>query len=97
MSETSLANWLNSSLHLSKKITNIPEDFSNGYLFGEILHKHRLIPNFSSYDNSTDKKLISKNYQYLTKAFSDIGIKFNDNRRNDLINKKKRSCIPIII
>ena len=89
MSETSLANWLNSSLHLSKKITNIPEDFSNGYLFGEILHKHRLIPNFSSYDNSTDKKLISKNYQYLTKAFSDIGIKFNDNRRNDLINKKK--------
>ena len=89
MSETSLANWINTQLKLSKKITNISEDFYNGYLFGEILDKHRLIPNFNAYTNSNDNKLISKNYQYLTKAFSDLGIKFNDNRRNDLLNKKK--------
>ena len=94
MSETSLANWINTSLKLSKKITNISEDFYNGYLFGEILDKHRLIPNFNAYTNSNDNKLISKNYQYLTKAFSDLGIKFNDNRRNDLLNKKKGVASP---
>ena len=38
-----------------------------GNLFGEILDKHRLIPNFTAYTNSNDNKLISKNYQYITK------------------------------
>ena len=88
MGEPYLKEWLNINLRLSKEVKDIAEDFSNGYLFGEILHKHKLIPNFDSYKNSSDKKDISKNYQYLSKAFDDINIKFNDDRRNDIINKK---------
>ena len=88
MGEPYLKEWLNINLRLSKEVKNIAEDFSNGYLFGEILHKHKLIPNFDSYKNSSQKKDISKNYQYLSKAFDDLNIKFNDERRNDIINKK---------
>ena len=88
MGEPYLKEWLNINLRLSKEVKDIAEDFSNGYLFGEILHKHKLIPNFDSYKNSTEKKDISKNYQYLSKAFDDLKIKFNDERRNDIINKK---------
>lgn len=32
-----LISWLNDEVQLSKKITNIEKDFSNGYLFGELL------------------------------------------------------------
>ena len=89
MSESYLKEWLNIYLKLSKEIKDIPSDFSNGYLFGEILHRHKLIPNFDSYKNTNEKKDISKNYQYLSKAFVDLHIKFSDDRRNDIINKKK--------
>ena len=88
MGEPYLKEWLNINLRLSKEVKNIAEDFSNGYLFGEILHKHKLIPNFDAYKNSSLKKDISKNYQYLSKAFGDLKIKFSDERRNDIINKK---------
>ena len=88
MGEPFLKEWLNINLRLSKEVKNIDEDFSNGYLFGEILHRHKLIPNFDAYKNSNLKKDISKNYQYLSKAFDDLHIKFNDSRRNDIINKK---------
>ena len=88
MGEPYLKEWLNINLRLSKEVKNIAEDFSNGYLFGEILHKHKLIPNFDSYKNTSEKKDISKNYQYLSKAFDDLKIKFSDERRNDIINKK---------
>ena len=89
MSEVPLINWLNTDVKLSKQITSIPEDFQNGYYFAEILHIFGLIPNFSSYTNSTKKKDISKNYQYLTKAFVDLNIKFNDDKRNQVLNKQK--------
>ena len=88
MGEPYLKEWLNINLKLSKEVKNIAEDFSNGYLFGEILHKHKLIPNFDAYKNSNIKRDISKNYQYLSKAFDDLKIKFSDSRRNDIINKK---------
>ena len=96
MGEPYLKQWLNISLCLSKEIKDIPEDFRNGYLFGEILHKHKLIPNFNQYKNSTKHKDISKNYQYLSKAFVDLNIKFSDTRRNDILNKKPGVASQII-
>jgi len=56
MGEPYLKEWLNINLRLSKEVKNIAEDFSNGYLFGEILHRHKLIPNFDAYRNSSKKK-----------------------------------------
>ena len=56
MGEPFLKEWLNITLRLSKEVKDIAEDFSNGYLFGEILHKHKLIPNFDSYKKTNDFK-----------------------------------------
>ena len=81
---------------LSKEIKDISSDFRNGYFFGEILYKHRLIPNFHQYKNTSKRSDISKNYQYLSKAFEDLNIKFNDNRRNDILNKKEGVASQII-
>ena len=96
MGDPYLKQWLNVSICLSKEIKDISEDFRNGYLFGEILHKHKLIPNFHLYKNSTKHKDISKNYQYLSKAFDDLNIKFSDTRRNDILNKKPGVASQII-
>jgi len=39
MSELILS-WLNDEVQLSMKVTNIEENFGNGYLFGELLSKY---------------------------------------------------------
>ena len=96
MGEPYLKQWLNTTVCLSKEIKDIPSDFRNGYFFGEILYKHRLIPNFHQYKNTSKYNDISKNYQYLSKAFEDLNIKFNDNRRNDILNKKEGVASQII-
>ena len=96
MGEPYLKQWLNINICLSKEIKDISSDFKNGYLFGEILHKHKLIPNFHLYKNSDKQSDISKNYQYLSKAFGDLNIKFSDSRRNDILNKKPGVASQII-
>jgi hypothetical protein len=35
-----ILSWLNDEVQLSTKIVNIEAQFSNGYLFGELLEKH---------------------------------------------------------
>ena len=94
--QSPLLPWLNDTIKLSSKVTNIPSDFRNGYLFAEILHKHSQIPNFSSYTNQNDKASISKNYQYLTKALEDLHIKFSDERRNQILSQKKGIAAQVL-
>ena len=48
--------WVNTEVKLSKKIKNIEDDFSNGYLFGELLDKYKMITNFSEYTDKDDNE-----------------------------------------
>jgi hypothetical protein len=44
-----LITWLNTEVDLSKKITNMEQDFANGYLLGELLYKFNQLTNISDY------------------------------------------------
>ncbi len=44
--------WLNNDAKLSKKITNIEQDFANGKLFAEILAKYHQKVSVSTFSNS---------------------------------------------
>ena len=46
-----LLNYLNNEVKLSKKITNLSEDFCNGYYLAEILQKNNIIKNMKEYSN----------------------------------------------
>ncbi len=48
MSEIIL-NWLNEEIQLSKRVSNFEEDFSNGYLLGELLSKYNQQLNFNEF------------------------------------------------
>ena len=50
-----LYNWINKEVKLSKQITNISEDFFNGYFFGELLYKYKLLPQFHQFKNNSEK------------------------------------------
>ncbi|MED6274840.1 hypothetical protein CHARACLAT_020478 [Characodon lateralis] len=46
-----LCRWLNHELRLSESVDprNFARDFSNGYLFGEILHKYQMQEDFNMF------------------------------------------------
>ena len=82
-----LKNWLNNEMKLSKKIDNISEDFQNGYVFAELLYKHKIIPDISIYSNSKEEKDIIHNYCYLSKTFLDMNIVLDEINRNKIMQK----------
>ena len=84
-----LYDWLNTELKLTKKVSNIPEDFQNGYLFAEILSRMELIPKLSIYKNTKKEKDIIHNFCYLTKTLLDMNIVLTEKNRNDIIRKSK--------
>ena len=82
-----ILDWLNNKIKLSKKITDISEDFQNGYLFAELLHKTRQIPNISIYKNSNLQKDIIHNFCFLSKNFLDMKIPLDELSRNNIMKK----------
>ena len=84
-----LLNWINNEVKLSKNIQNIAEDFSNGYFFGELLFKYKLLPQFNQFKNCNEKSSITKNYLLLQYKFDELKINFTDKDKKDIINKKK--------
>ena len=84
-----LLNWINNEVKLSKNIQNIAEDFSNGFFFGELLYKYKLLPQFNQFKNSNDKSSITKNYLLLQYKFDELKINFTDKDKKDILNKKK--------
>ena len=81
-----LKKWLNNDIHLSKQIKEISEDFKNGYLFAELLHKMKHIQNLSQFKNSNNKKDIIHNFCILNKTLLDMGIILNEKDRNEIMN-----------
>ena len=88
MSET-LLNWLNNEVKLSVPISDISSQFANGFLFGELLSRYKLLPTFDEFKNTTNRLDITKNYGLLQKAFSDLSIQLTEVQKGELLAKKK--------
>ena len=91
-----LLNWLNNEVKLSKNIQNISEDFANGYFFGELLYKYKLLPQFNQFQNNNKKFSITKNYILLQYKFDELKINFNDKDKTELLSKKKYKAEMIL-
>ena len=91
-----LLNWLNNEVKLSKNIQNITEDFANGYFFGELLYKYKLLPQFNQFQNNNEKFSTTKNYILLQYKFDELKINFNDKDKTELLNRKKYKAEMIL-
>lgn len=84
-----IEDWLNNEVKLSRNIVNIEEDFSNGYLFGELLNKLKQISNFKEYKNREDKESKISNLKNLETVLRDLNIKVEKGKIYDILNQKK--------
>jgi hypothetical protein len=46
-----LLTWLNTEVDMSKKISDMERDFSNGYLLAELLYKFNQLTNFRDFQD----------------------------------------------
>lgn len=65
-----LMRWVNEGLVLSRHVTSFERDFSNGYLFGEVLAKFNQQPDFSTdFEDSTKSNARISNFCRLEPTF----------------------------
>ena len=92
MSEA-LLNWLNTTLNLSPPITKIETDFANGYNFGEVLLKTKVITSLDHYIKSPQDKFdINKNFSSLKKDLQHINLYLTEDTINDIKTQRKNKA-----
>ncbi|XP_072242949.1 sperm flagellar protein 2-like [Leuresthes tenuis] len=85
-----LSRWLNQELRLSKPVEprTFAKDFSNGYLIGEILHKYQMQDGFSLFLRKSTSISKVNNFTRLEPTLKLLGIPFNINTAQDLMQEK---------
>lgn len=91
-----LLKWINEELKLSKYVTSFEQDFSSGFLFGEILYRVNQQKNFADFVNSdiSDAKII--NFCLLEPSFRAIGIKFEPTDAGAVMNAKSGASAKLL-
>uniref|UniRef100_A0A3Q2UNH7 Sperm flagellar 2 n=1 Tax=Fundulus heteroclitus TaxID=8078 RepID=A0A3Q2UNH7_FUNHE len=89
-----LSRWLNHEVGLSESVDpgNFAKDFSNGYLFGEILHKYQMQEDFNMFlkNEGPHDTPVSKlsNFSRLEPSLQLLGVFFDKNTARDLMQEK---------
>ena len=95
-----LNNWLNNQLKFEPKITDIRTDFKNGFYFGQLLLKLKIISEeeFNRYLNSEDSDDVKKNYSLLLNDLSEkLNYKLRNEEIDEVINNKNRNSIVLLL
>ena len=83
-----ILNWLNEEVRLTKEITSLTEDFSNGYLLGELLASYNQQHHFDRFIDKDTPDAKIRNYCLLEPTMRQVGVHFNSKVAFDLMNHK---------
>lgn len=92
-----LANWVNNELELSKHVDSFEKDFSNGYLFGEILKRYNQQSDFEDFSKKDSRDSRINNFALLEPTLKSLNIKFNTQLIDDIIKEKRGAAMRILI
>ncbi|XP_034548605.1 sperm flagellar protein 2 isoform X2 [Notolabrus celidotus] len=86
-----LCRWLNEELRLSKTIEpkTFANNFSSGYLIGEVLHKYQLQNDFSMFMKKDTSISKLNNFTRLEPTLQLLGISFDINTAQDLMQERQ--------
>ncbi|XP_032941221.1 sperm flagellar protein 2 isoform X1 [Catharus ustulatus] len=85
-----LCDWLNRDVKLSRCIApgSFPEEFSTGYLLGELLHKYGLQDDFKQFSKNRSADAKINNFSRLEPTLHLLGVQFNENMAQDIMTKQ---------
>lgn len=91
-----LFKWLNIETKLSKKITDIEQEFSNGYLFAELLVKYQQLPSLDKFKNGDSHDEKNHNFTLLDKKFKDYNIRLKPEEFSGLMAGQKNLAKKVL-
>ncbi|NXP37451.1 SPEF2 protein, partial [Leiothrix lutea] len=97
-----LCEWLNRDVKLSRRIVpgSFPEEFSTGYLLGELLHKYGLQDDFKHFSQNrlvhmgADAKI--NNFSRLEPTLQLLGVQFNKNMAQDIMTRQHGAATNLL-
>ncbi|XP_030326262.1 sperm flagellar protein 2 isoform X2 [Strigops habroptila] len=93
-----LCEWLNEEVKLSRSLVpgSISEDFSNGYLLGELLHKYDLQDDFDQFSQSRVAIAKLNNFSRLEPTLHLLGVQFNENVAQNIMTGQHGAATKLL-
>lgn len=91
-----LMNWLNGEVRLSRPVTDIERDMSNGFLFGELLHRFNQQPDFDKFTNMEHPNQKIKNFCLLEPVLRGLNIKFDSAMATEIMRGEAGAAKKLI-
>lgn len=88
-----LKSWLNETVGLSRHVTDFEADMANGYLFGEVLCQHGLLPSMAGLVDRDTPAAKVQNLTICQPALLDLGVTFNSKVANELMTESKGTAV----
>lgn len=91
-----LANWINNEVELSKHVDNFEQDFSNGYLFGELLKRYNQQDNLDDFSKKENRDSKINNFVLLEPTFRSLKLKFNAQLIDNIMKGKRGAALGLL-
>ncbi|XP_027564922.1 sperm flagellar protein 2 isoform X8 [Neopelma chrysocephalum] len=93
-----LCEWLNEEVKLSRRVVpgSFPEEFSNGYLLGELLHKYGLQDDFKQFSQSRVADAKVNNFSRLEPTLHLLGVPFNESVAQDIMTGQHGAATKLL-
>ncbi|XP_016160362.1 PREDICTED: sperm flagellar protein 2 isoform X3 [Ficedula albicollis] len=93
-----LCHWLNRDVKLSRRIVpgSFPEEFSTGYLLGELLHKYGLQDDFKQFSKNRSADAKISNFSRLEPTLHLLGVQFNESMAQDIMTKQHGAATNLL-
>ncbi|NXU59040.1 SPEF2 protein, partial [Turnix velox] len=93
-----LCQWLNEEVKLSRSVVpgSFSEEFSTGYLLGELLHKYGLQDDFNQFSQSRAANAKLNNFFRLEPTLHLLGVQFNENVAQDVMTGQHEAATKLL-
>ncbi|XP_019465908.1 sperm flagellar protein 2-like [Meleagris gallopavo] len=93
-----LCEWLNEEVKLSRSVVpgSLSEEFSTGYLLGELLHKYGLQDDFNKFSQSRAANAKLNNFSLLEPTLHLLGVQFNENVAHSIMIGKHGAATKLL-
>uniref|UniRef100_A0A8C6NEU6 Uncharacterized protein n=1 Tax=Melopsittacus undulatus TaxID=13146 RepID=A0A8C6NEU6_MELUD len=93
-----LCEWLNEEVQLSRSLVpgSFSEEFSNGYLLGELLYKYGLQDDFNQFSQSRVAIAKLNNFSRLEPTLHLLGVQFNENVAQNIMTGQHGAATKLL-
>jgi negative regulator of genetic competence, sporulation and motility len=83
-------------LKLSKSIENFESDFSNGYLFGEILTQYNICESIVTFSKKTNKEAKVHNFYQIEDSLRYLKVPFDAKLSHQIMNEERGASLRLL-